>query len=323
MGRPEQPVPYPHRALGRLALGLRHARHAAHLTYSQLAGNAAGFSRPTLQRAASGKALPTREAVTAYARACGTDPGPLLALWEAAARERVIRTLHRPAPAVRQIRDEADMGAALRNLHLEAGAPSYREIERRTRNSVGTIRVPRTTVHQILSRQRFPSSRDQLRALLVALGVPVAGHENWLRAWSRVNRRLQADRRAARTRRDKLQRRVTRPRHAPLLDGMSLHSADTPERRTTAPAARTQPSWGLDPSPSAWMASLSGTVSQITPLLFLETTGPTTGSTRQTPRTWPPSPPGNSLFAMTAGSPDPETGGPSFHTGPRAHVPGG
>ncbi|GLX42118.1 hypothetical protein Sros01_81900 [Streptomyces roseochromogenus] len=114
------------------------------------------------------------------------------------------------------------MGAALRNLHLDAGAPSCREIERRTRTSAGTMPVPRNTVPHILSRQRSPSSRDQLRALLSALSVPVSGHEDWLRAWSRVNRRLQADRRAARTRKDRLQRRP----HAP--NAIAPHTADGP-----------------------------------------------------------------------------------------------
>ncbi|MFK0047418.1 helix-turn-helix domain-containing protein [Streptomyces sp. NPDC090741] len=80
----------------RLALGLRHARHTAHLTYNQLAENADGFSRPTLQRATPGKTLPTGGAVTAYAKACGTAPGPFLALREAAAKDGAVRT---PRPA--------------------------------------------------------------------------------------------------------------------------------------------------------------------------------------------------------------------------------
>ncbi|GLW04464.1 hypothetical protein Slala05_80940 [Streptomyces lavendulae subsp. lavendulae] len=66
MGRPEEPVPHPHRALGRLALGLRNTRHQAHLTYTQLAANAPGFSRPTLQRAADSAAQ--------FAAGVGPDP---------------------------------------------------------------------------------------------------------------------------------------------------------------------------------------------------------------------------------------------------------
>ncbi|MBT2469552.1 helix-turn-helix transcriptional regulator [Streptomyces sp. ISL-66] len=267
MGRPEQPVSHPYRALGRLALGLRSTRHATHLTYSELAARSPGFSRPTLQRAASGKTLPTQEAVTAYARACDTDPGPLLALWKAAAKERAAGNLRKPAPAVRQIQDEADMGAALRNLHLDAGAPSCREIERRTRNSTDSIRVPRNTVHQILSRQRFPSSRDQLRALLAALGVPLSGHENWLRAWSRVNRRLQADRRATRARRDKLQRRITLTR---------MSATYTADLCGVMPAPRAQPPAGVDSTLSAWVSSLSSSSCQISTITFTAPDGTTT-----------------------------------------------
>ncbi|GAA2774953.1 hypothetical protein Sros01_83460 [Streptomyces roseochromogenus] len=273
MGRPERPVPHPHRALGRLALGLRDTRHQARLTYTQLAANATGFSRPTLQRAASGKTLPTRETVTAYARACDADPGPLLELWEAAARERAAANLRKSAPAVRQIQDEADMGAALRNLHLDAGAPSCREIERRTSTSAGTMRVPRNTVHQILSRQRFPSYRDQLRALLSALGVPVTGHEDWLRAWSRVHRRLQADRRAARTRKHRLQRRINSNR---------LSTAYTSGLCSTIPAPRPHPPGNLDPAPVAWIASLSS-ASQISTLTYTGPGGTTGDPARPTP----------------------------------------
>ncbi|MFE2852002.1 hypothetical protein ACFXJO_12825 [Streptomyces lavendulae] len=80
------------------------------------------------------------------------------------------------------------------------------------------MRVPRNTIHRILSRQRFPSSRDQLRALLSALGVPVTSYETWLRAWSRVHRRLQADRRAARTR--KFPGAVHGPLVQPLVGGL-------------------------------------------------------------------------------------------------------
>ncbi|WP_345206408.1 helix-turn-helix transcriptional regulator [Streptomyces lavendulae] len=266
-------MPHPHRALGRLALGLRDTRHQARLTYTQLAANATGFSRPTLQRAASGKTLPTRETVTAYARACDADPGPLLELWEAAARERAAANLRKSAPAVRQIQDEADMGAALRNLHLDAGAPSCREIERRTSTSAGTMRVPRNTVHQILSRQRFPSYRDQLRALLSALGVPVTGHEDWLRAWSRVHRRLQADRRAARTRKHRLQRRINSNR---------LSTAYTSGLCSTIPAPRPHPPGNLDPAPVAWIASLSS-ASQISTLTYTGPGGTTGDPARPTP----------------------------------------
>ncbi|MFD0272234.1 helix-turn-helix domain-containing protein [Streptomyces sp. NPDC127106] len=310
MGRPEQPVPYMDRALGRLALGLRAARQAADLTYHQLADKTPGFSRPTLQRAASGKTLPTKETVTAYAKACGIDPGPLLALWEIArAKERVVR-LGSPAPSVRQIRDEADMGAALRRLHVEAGAPPYREIEKRTRDAAGVVRVPRNTVHQVLSRQRFPSSREQLRALLTALGVPAADHEDWLRAWSRVDRRLRSDRRAARSkkeRKDRLQRRIIGAGQTPPCDDTHPRLAHHRDRCTT-PTAR--PSEGIAPSSPAWLASLSGTHSQIAPFSFGGPVGTTISPACQQPRMWPP-PLSQPPTAGLTDRPNPKTGNPS------------
>ncbi|GHE45670.1 helix-turn-helix domain-containing protein [Streptomyces vinaceus] len=177
--------------LGRLAEGLRNARLRADLTYRQLADRAPGFSRPTLQNAASGRTLPTREAVTTHAKACDTEPGPLLKLREEAVQ--VWRPAHSAAPATKRIRDEAGLAAALYNLRLNAGNPSCREVEKRTRTSPGSIRVPRTTVHRVLYRQRFPSSRTQLKAILVALGVPASDHAERLPAWTRANRRRQAN----------------------------------------------------------------------------------------------------------------------------------
>lgn len=226
MGRPEQPLPYLDRPLGRLAQGLRNARIRAGLTYRQLAGEAVGFSASTLKRAASGKTLPAREAVIAYAHACDTEPGPLLDLWEEAVEER--RPADPVAPRVTKIRDAAALGVALHSLHVKAGNPSCREIDKRTRNSPDIIRVPRTTVHQILYRQRFPSSRTQLKALLTVLGVPEAQHADWLQAWSHANRQRPSDRHAARTRKDQLQRRITHPRLTPLFDNTTSGSGTTP-----------------------------------------------------------------------------------------------
>ncbi|MFB7054179.1 helix-turn-helix domain-containing protein [Streptomyces vinaceus] len=226
MGRPEQPLPYLDRPLGRLAQGLRNARVRTGLTYRQLACKAVGFSESTLKRAASGKSLPTREAVIAYAHACDTEPSPLLKDWEEAVEER--RPLPPGAPKVTKIRDAAALGAALHSLHVKAGNPSCREIEKRTRSSPGIIRVPRTTAHQILYRQRFPSSRTQLKALLTVLGVPAAEHAGWLRAWSRANRQRPSDRHADRTRKDQLQRRITHPRLTPWFGNATSGSGTTP-----------------------------------------------------------------------------------------------
>lgn len=75
MGRPEQPLPYLHRPLGRLAQGLRNAGIRAGFTFRELAGEAVRFSESTLKRAAPGKTLPAREAVIAFAHDYDT-PSP-------------------------------------------------------------------------------------------------------------------------------------------------------------------------------------------------------------------------------------------------------
>ncbi|MFI1155036.1 multiprotein-bridging factor 1 family protein [Streptomyces sp. NPDC020817] len=219
-------MPYLDRPLGLLAQGLRNARIRAGLTYSQMAGRTVGFSESTLKRAASGKTLPTRGTVIAYAHACDTEPGPLLKAWEEAVEER--RPLRPAAPRIRKIRDAAALGAALHSLHVKAGNPSCREIDKRTRSSPGIIRVPRTTAHQILYRQRFPSSRTQLKALLTVLGVSAAEHAEWLQAWSHANRQRPSDRHADRTRKDQLQRRITHPRLTPWFGNATSSSGTTP-----------------------------------------------------------------------------------------------
>ncbi|MFI8266580.1 helix-turn-helix domain-containing protein [Streptomyces sp. NPDC085665] len=228
MGRTEQPIPNPDRALGHLAQGLRTARGRAGLTYTQLARRAVGFSRPTLQRAASGKSLPTMEAVTAYAHACNAEPGPLLALWKAAVEER--HPARKKAVGITTISDAAGLGAALCSLLPDAGSPSYREIDDRTRITPGINRVPCTTVHRILCQQQLPSSPAQLKALLTALRVPAAEQGDWLDAWSRASHRSQRDRQTSRTRKNKLQHRIPRPSMPPRSGSDPLQRGDLASR---------------------------------------------------------------------------------------------
>lgn len=196
MGRPELPVRQPSRPPGILALKLRDARRTAGISYAELASKTE-FSRQTLQRAASGTTEPAAAVVSAYAQGCGADPAPLLVLWKRARtdkeqRSRGLRTA--PAPHVRQIRDEADLGAALSRLHVQAGSPTCREIERRTAKGKGQVTVSKTTAQLFIARQRIPSSREQMHALLFAYNVAPHRHGLWLDAWSRVTRHNEAKR---------------------------------------------------------------------------------------------------------------------------------
>ncbi|MFD3940556.1 helix-turn-helix domain-containing protein [Streptomyces sp. NPDC058611] len=196
MGRPEKPVWQPDRPPGLLALGLRSARGKAGVNYADLA-ETTSFSRQTLQRAASGKGIPDRAVVEAYARGCQTDPRPLVALWKKARIDKEQRSRGPGAsapPAVQQVRDRADLGAALKRLHVRAGAPSFRDIAKRTAKNEGVVKISKTTAHLIIVGQRFPSSLEQMRALLVAYSLPEHSHALWLAAWSRANAHNEAER---------------------------------------------------------------------------------------------------------------------------------
>ncbi|MFG2489100.1 helix-turn-helix domain-containing protein [Streptomyces virginiae] len=229
MGRPEKPVPDPEGAPGQLALGLRAALKTAEateeragrplFTYVDLAAKA-GFSRQTLQRAASGRGVPPLHVVVAYAKGCGVDPGPLKSLWQRAriAKERA-KGGPRPAsvPNVRQIRDEADLGAALRKLHVDSGSPGFREIEELTAGSAAVVRLPKTTAHLIISRQGLPRSKEQLRALLFVYGVSPARQTLWMSAWSRVMRKVEAERAKTRLERESMEAVISPATAAEIL----------------------------------------------------------------------------------------------------------
>ncbi|MFF9478034.1 helix-turn-helix domain-containing protein [Streptomyces sp. NPDC014733] len=72
MGRREHAVITDNRSLAELAEWLPKARALTGLTYTRLADRA-GYHPTTLQRAASGKSVPRRAVVIAYARACGVS----------------------------------------------------------------------------------------------------------------------------------------------------------------------------------------------------------------------------------------------------------
>ena len=85
-----------------------------------------------------------------------------------------------------------DLAALLRQLHLEAGKPSLREL---SRHDPGTradghshVRLTRSTMSAALNGERLPS-QDTLSALLAVLGVPDAAQKRWLAARGRLEPR--------------------------------------------------------------------------------------------------------------------------------------
>lgn len=188
MGRPENRIPDANMPVGRLAQSLRTARANAGLTYAQLARRA-GYSRATLQRAASGIRVPPPEVVRAYAVACDINPGLVMGLWHQAQMEKVRRASgahSSDAPRLNMARDEADLGAVLAGLHERAGAPSLRVMQRRTELAPGTERLSRSTLHRIIRRRLIPQTRERMEAYLVACDLAPHKRPAWMEAWKRV-----------------------------------------------------------------------------------------------------------------------------------------
>ncbi|WP_374117016.1 helix-turn-helix domain-containing protein [Streptomyces sp. MNU76] len=187
MGRRENPIGARNQSLALLASRLRSWRQEAGLTYAQLAERTP-YSAATLSRAASGRTVPAREVVVAFAGACGGEPRHAEYLWrwarvdrfEVAGKRRRSRRVH-----VTLIRDFAELHAGMVELYQLDGSCSYRELESRA-VAVGE-RLPRTTIGRFLTRATVPS-RDFVLAFVRACGVDDHELEAWGQAWDRARR---------------------------------------------------------------------------------------------------------------------------------------
>lgn len=193
MGNREKPVSTDNRALAGLAEWLRERRMVAKLTYRQLADRT-GLHATTLQRAASGQAVPQLQVVLAYARGCEARADQAKALWRQAQREerRAARqgTASLPAPRPELVRDFADLSAAMLDLYEKAFAPSMRTMEERA-GGFGVL--PRSSAHRIVTKRAMPRREEQFIGFLRACEVPEEERQPWVDAWSRAWRHQKAD----------------------------------------------------------------------------------------------------------------------------------
>ncbi|MFB7397774.1 helix-turn-helix domain-containing protein [Streptomyces sp. NPDC056191] len=172
-------------ALARLAYWLREQRARSGRTYRELATRTK-CTATTLQRAASGKLVPTRTTVLSYARACDGSSETALMLWKAARHEAALEgRRRRPAPRPEAIWDEPELIEALVDLYRRAGSPSLRLMEERA-GGYGVL--PRSTAHRIVNRQLVPRSRSQFVGYLMACEVSEAMWDAWTTAWGRTLR---------------------------------------------------------------------------------------------------------------------------------------
>ncbi|MFJ8313127.1 MULTISPECIES: helix-turn-helix domain-containing protein [unclassified Streptomyces] len=185
MGRRESPTVSCAPALAELVKWLREQRSRTGLTYREL-GRRAGCAATTLQRAASGRTIPRRSVVEAYAWACGGSVDEAVQLWKRARyaerrSQRIGPTVLPPQPEL--IHDVAELSAALLEAWERAGAPSLRTMEAQ---AGGFGALPRTTLQRIISKQAVPRSMGQFEAMLRACEIPEPERQTWLHAYARV-----------------------------------------------------------------------------------------------------------------------------------------
>lgn len=179
--------PVPPGPVGEFAHHLRRGRLRSGLERSEVA-HAIACSLATVQRAEAGERLPPLPTARAYATACGMDPDETEALWNTARRAtRPGRQAH--VPDLGTVADAADLGAVLADAHERAGAPPYRELERRAKRRARVFGpMSRSTFAGILNRERLPATEERLLAFLAACRVPDHTFPLWVSAYRRVRR---------------------------------------------------------------------------------------------------------------------------------------
>nr|QIZ01195.1 helix-turn-helix domain-containing protein [Streptomyces sp. S1D4-11] len=181
MGRKEKPIGSSRdEGLFRLAQWLRDQRSASGCSYAELAARA-GCHATTLQRAASGRSVPSARSVRAYALACGASQDAAMELWRKA-RRRSVRSAEGP-PNPLDINGIDMFCAGLRELYEAAGRPSLRDMER---SAGGLGRLPHSTAHRIVLGRTVPRDVHQLTGYLTACSVAVVEHPLWVDAWRRA-----------------------------------------------------------------------------------------------------------------------------------------
>ncbi|MER7832171.1 helix-turn-helix transcriptional regulator [Streptomyces sp. NPDC095602] len=177
--------------MGEFADRLRRARRERGLERADLA-RILVCSLATIQRAEAGKRLPPLPTARAYATACGLDPDEIEEAWQNA-RARTHPARRRTAvPSLGLAADAADLAALLLNAYVRAGAPSYREMERRANDRAGNAAsLSRSTIGRILTGQQLPTTEERLLAFLTACRVPEHAFGRWLSAYRRVRRHEQ------------------------------------------------------------------------------------------------------------------------------------
>ncbi|MFJ9703432.1 helix-turn-helix domain-containing protein [Streptomyces fradiae] len=203
MGRRENAVAAETRALETLALWLRAQRQrpgGAPLTYAAMAEKIEyEVTASMLSRAASGRTIPTRRVVEAYARACGADLTEARRLWKAARAAEQERRRQRSAEYAdlavkldkalshpRFIESEGQLRRAMVQLRAHEGQPSLAELQEWAgKTPEGRHRLPKSSLSAVFRGEAVPT-RGLVTAFTEALGLSRRRVSEWERAWDRV-----------------------------------------------------------------------------------------------------------------------------------------
>ncbi|PXX71414.1 ricin-type beta-trefoil lectin protein [Nocardia tenerifensis] len=174
-------------AIQRLAAELRGIKQKAGHSFTHLQSRTS-YSRSTLERYINGKLLPTREAVTAIARACDVDPQRLMELRDEAERESAPRTT--PAPVRRRLPLFGKPAAAesvsldARGQDVETEYTLRQSILRRWRYLLGVVAAGAVGVAATLGAQSVVAMTQSQESTddgnpIPGLAVPAIG--SWVR----------------------------------------------------------------------------------------------------------------------------------------------
>ncbi|MEU7074202.1 helix-turn-helix transcriptional regulator [Streptomyces narbonensis] len=211
MGRQERAVAAGTRQSEALAWWLRHQRQRLGLTYAEMAFKIHGeVTASALSRAASGRGVPSRRAVEAYAQACEADMAEARRLWKAArwAAQQGPRKPAAPgdvqdrhlADKVEQfvthpevLEDFAQMRRAMIQLRAREGQPSLDELQRRAGRAPDGRHhlLPKSSLSSVLHGHSIPLRRH-ITAFTRALGLGEGKVALWERAWDRIEERTAA-----------------------------------------------------------------------------------------------------------------------------------
>ncbi|MER7496376.1 helix-turn-helix transcriptional regulator [Streptomyces pharetrae] len=203
MGRRENAVAADTRQAEALALWLRAQRERRGLTYAAMAiltGHQ--FTASALSRGASGRTVPSRRLVVAFATACDADPDEAARLWKAARRAKEERRRRAGisaefrdlATSLRSVMTHPDVVDTFGKLHdvmvemrARQGQPSLSELQTMAgRTPDGRYRLPKSSLSVILRGEAVPS-REHLTAFMEALDVSPNGVRRWQQVWDRIS----------------------------------------------------------------------------------------------------------------------------------------